>query len=455
MTEQRRRSCWFNKLNDVVVCVKQLVKQVCEATSKGEDVVCSTRLLLFIMNSTPLNTEDEPVKTVLFEREPGGVTYRIPALIYLERSRTYLAFAEKRASSRDQDAKVLVMRKGSLKEDGTVEWSPVQELNTARLPHHRSMNPCPVYEKKSQKLFLVFICVLGSTPECWQIRTGKNKTRLCCVTSNDDGRTWSPVRDLTDEAIGDELRNWATFGVGPGHGVQLENGRLVVPAYTYYISHRIWFTSIPWTVRSYALSVYSEDCGETWRVGRKLDQESCECEMAEIIDHAGGSHLYCNARRSGGHRCEAVSENSGTTFNKPHMALELVEPRSGCQGSVISFPPPKSVSKGEADRGSEGTAVSPAGTQTWLLFMHPTHTSKRLDMGVYLNRSPLNSSGWGKPKIIHRGPSGYSDLAYCGDTQRFSCLMECGTESELEHIAFASFTLSDVIQTGSEHKDTE
>ncbi|KAM9788944.1 sialidase-3-like [Neosynchiropus ocellatus] len=373
------------------------------------------------------NTKDEPAKTVVFESEPGGVTFRIPALIYLEHSKSFLAFAEKRDSPKDEDAKVLVMRKGLLNQDGTVEWSPIQELDTACLPEYRSMNPCPVYEKTSRKLFLVFICVLGKVTERWQIKTGENKTRLCCVTSNDDGRTWSPVRDLTDEAIGDEFHDWATFGVGPGHGVQLVNGRLVVPAYTYYILGRDCFTSRPRRVRSYALSVYSEDCGETWRVGRKLDQESCECEMAEIIDHAGGSHLYCNARRSGGHRCEAVSENSGTTFNKPHMALELVEPRFGCQGSVISFP-------------SDGTRE----TETWLLFMHPTHKCRRLDMGVYLNRSPLNSSGWGKPKIIHRGPSGYSDLAYCGDAQRFSCLMECGAESELEHIAFASFTLSDV-----------
>ncbi|XP_053703487.1 sialidase-4-like isoform X1 [Synchiropus splendidus] len=376
------------------------------------------------MGNTMGKAKDEPVKTVLFEREPGGVTYRIPALVYLQHSQTYLAFAEKRDSPDDKDAKVLVMRRGTLNEDGTVEWSPIQELSTARLPGHRSMNPCPVFEKTSRKLFLVFICVYGKVTEQWQIRTGENKTRLCCVTSSDVGQTWSPVRDLTDEAVGGELHNWATFGVGPGHGVQLENGRLVVPAYTYYILSRS--CSRPCKVRSYALSVYSEDCGETWRVGRKLDQESCECEMAEVIDQAGGGHLYCNARRSGGHRCEAVSENSGTSFSAQISPL-LLEPRSGCQGSVVSFP-------------SDGTTE----TQTWLLFMHPTHKCKRLDMGVYLNRSPLNPSGWDKPKIIHRGPSGYSDLAYCRDTNRFSCLMECGTRSELEHIAFASFTLSEV-----------
>lgn len=64
---------------------------------------------------------EEPVKTTLFEREPSGITYRIPALIYLRHCHTFLAFAEKRSSPCDQDAKILVMRRGALKDDGSVQ----------------------------------------------------------------------------------------------------------------------------------------------------------------------------------------------------------------------------------------------------------------------------------------------------------------------------------------------
>lgn len=64
---------------------------------------------------------EEPVKTTLFEKEPSGITYRIPALIYLRHSRTFLAFAEKRSSPVDQDAKILVMRRGTFKDDGSVQ----------------------------------------------------------------------------------------------------------------------------------------------------------------------------------------------------------------------------------------------------------------------------------------------------------------------------------------------
>lgn len=77
------------------------------------------------MGNTPSKSgsDEEPVKTTLFEREPSGITYRIPALIYLRHSRTFLAFAEKRSSPSDQDVKILVMRRGTLKDDGSVQVS--------------------------------------------------------------------------------------------------------------------------------------------------------------------------------------------------------------------------------------------------------------------------------------------------------------------------------------------
>lgn len=45
-------------------------------------------------------------------RQESGVTYRIPALLYVPPTATFLAFAEKRSSARDEDAKFLVLRRG-------------------------------------------------------------------------------------------------------------------------------------------------------------------------------------------------------------------------------------------------------------------------------------------------------------------------------------------------------
>lgn len=61
----------------------------------------------------------QPDKTTLFKQEQTGTTYRIPALIYLKESQTFLAFAEKRTSPSDSDAKIIVMRRGTQQNGST------------------------------------------------------------------------------------------------------------------------------------------------------------------------------------------------------------------------------------------------------------------------------------------------------------------------------------------------
>ncbi|XP_062867768.1 sialidase-3.1 [Trichomycterus rosablanca] len=330
------------------------------------------------------------------------------------------------------------MRRGT-RHNGTIQWSQAQELRTAclkgREKKNRTMNPCPVYETGTQTLFLFFICVLDGATEREQISSGRNKARLCYVTSKDCGQTWSDTTDLTESVIGQDIRNWATFAVGPGHGIQMKSGRLIIPAYVYYIHCRWFHFGRPLKVRSHALAFYSDDCGSTWHVGEKVITESCECEMAEIIDQERTSYLYCNARSTKGQRVEALSATSGEAFDRDHLEKKLVEPDHGCQGSVLSFTAPEQT---ENRSGSE--------TKSWLLYSHPTNKKKRKDLGVYLNRSPLRGVGWNEPWIIYHGPSGYSDLTQCEETQqRFACLMECGKKSEVEEIAFVEFSLNDVL----------
>lgn len=46
----------------------------------------------------------------------GANAYRIPALLYLRKQKTLLAFAEKRASKTDEHAELIVLRRGSYNE---------------------------------------------------------------------------------------------------------------------------------------------------------------------------------------------------------------------------------------------------------------------------------------------------------------------------------------------------
>uniref|UniRef100_A0A8B9QX09 exo-alpha-sialidase n=1 Tax=Anas platyrhynchos TaxID=8839 RepID=A0A8B9QX09_ANAPL len=366
-----------------------------------------------------------PPKETLFRQEAGGgVTYRIPALLHVPPA-TFLAFAEKRSSARDEDAEYLVLRRG-LRRGQEVEWGPVEELSGLVLPGRRTMNPCPVFEASSGVVFLFCICVERRVTERHQILAGRSAARLCCSTSRDRGRSWSALQDLTDEAIGADLPHWATFAVGPGHGVQLASGRLAVPAYAYYVHWRLCGVPLPCWTRPHSFIFYSDDSGRSWSKGSLLrGMETGECQVAEIGCGDQGTVLYCSARTPCRCRAVALSTDRGLRFGLPARCPALCEPLQGCQGSVVSF---------DAPDGAENT-------QHWLLYSHPTDRWHRRDLGIYVNTAPPDEAGWRHPWVLQEGPCGYSDLAACPKGV-FGCLFECGATSACEEIAFCLFALS-------------
>ncbi|XP_041825635.1 sialidase-4-like [Melanotaenia boesemani] len=375
----------------------------------------------------------EEQTTVFLTNEDKNEVYRIPALFFDRHNKVLLAFAEKRRTSNDATTEALVMKTGKFVKDETnhqtrIQWS--ESTNVVEKKHlggYRPMNPCPVYEKNSGKLFLFFICVEGTVSEAWQRFWGISKARLCYITTTDAGQTWTDLTDLSDKQP--EIKEWATFALGPGHGLQTQAGRLIVPAYGYGSCSRSCFCISCFCAVSRALCLHSDDKGATWQFGNMLEEKSVECQMAEVSDDKG-NRLYCNARSEGGYRVEAVSENSGEEFLTLPAAGKLVETGRGCQGSVVSFP-------------AQPEKANSAQVPQWLLYSHPTSQSKRVDLGVYLNRSPQDPHAWSKPWIINKGPSGYSDLAYI-DEGWFACLMERGEASEIEQIACNVFSYDQV-----------
>uniref|UniRef100_A0A4X2LUY6 Sialidase-4 n=2 Tax=Vombatus ursinus TaxID=29139 RepID=A0A4X2LUY6_VOMUR len=280
-----------------------------------------------------------PARTVLFEREKAGTTYRIPALLYIPKRATLLAFAEERLTPDDSHANVLVLRRGAFYRT-YVEWGDMRVVETASLEKHRSMNPCPVYDELTGTVFLFFIAVLGNTPESFQIMTGKNAARLCYVTSSDGGLTWGAVTDLTEQVIGSVIEDWATFALGPGHGIQLRSGRLLVPAYTYHIDCKECFGKICKTT-PHSFTFYSDDHGQSWQFGDFIPNlKTGECQLVSVYEEDGSNILYCNARSPLGCRVQALSMDDGAAFLPGQLVRKLVESNRGCHGSIVGFPAP-------------------------------------------------------------------------------------------------------------------
>uniref|UniRef100_A0A3Q2SWZ1 exo-alpha-sialidase n=1 Tax=Fundulus heteroclitus TaxID=8078 RepID=A0A3Q2SWZ1_FUNHE len=429
-----------------------------------------------------------PARSVLFHKEANGVTYRVPALLYLSRFRSFLAFCEERLSPSDSQAHLLVMRKGTFYRN-YVEWKDMCVLGTAALPGHRSMNPCPVYDEFTGMLFLFFIAVLGHTSESYQLVTGDNVTRLCYISSSDGGDTWSKPTDLTETVIGATIKDWATFALGPGHGIQLKSGRLLIPAYAYHIECRECFGQLCLTTPR-AFCFHSDTHGRSWRFGEAIPApESVECQMVSVDQDDGSNVLYCNARSPLGCRVQALSLDDGAAFQEGQLVQHLVEPRNGCHGSVVGFPAPLHLYKAlrghtslcrhwtsfmaytdcthlPNSQSSHNSTLSPNMppapdprpppdflTPTWVAYSHPTWTTARRDLGVFLSLFPRDPDSWRGPWVIYEGPSAYSDLAYLelppspGEPPAvaFACLFECGTKTAYDEISFSVFSLYELI----------
>lgn len=316
----------------------------------------------------------------------------------------------------------------------------------AKLLDHRTMNPCPVYDKHTRTVFLFFICVRRNCSEMRQIITGINAARICYVTSTDYGKSWNSLVDVTEDVLGRELENCATLAVGPGHGIQSPSGKLIVPAYLYYIHARVCGLPIPWKTKPHSFIFYSDDHGKRWHRGCTIWQrQTGECEVAYVPCSNGPDMLYCSARTNKHFRVEATSSDQAMGFDSSDLCRNLCEPPHGCQGSVVSYQPLE-IHQEADDLDGRGQSYFERHAKSWLLYSHPTSKHERVDLGIYLNRSPLKPTGWNQPWIINQGPSGYSDLAVCQGTHAFGCLFECGVDA-CEYINFRRFTAEELLKS--------
>ncbi|XP_043952554.1 sialidase-4-like isoform X1 [Gambusia affinis] len=380
------------------------------------------------MGKNNSKTDKQRINKHTIFKSKGGEVFRIPAIYYDENAKTLFAFAEKRTSTTDSDAVALVLSTGKLNIKKEVTWSKPKELMRKCTCGYRPMNPCVVYEKHTETLFLFFIYV--NETESWQLQHHQNKARLCYMTKKKNEEKWSEFTEVTN--LVPVFKNWSTFAIGPGHGIQTKAGRMIVPAYAYTGPENE--RPIP-----HAFCFYSDDYGRTWKCEEMLSETSTECQMTEIVDSSRrDSLIYCNARTYGGHRVQAKIDKSG--FRTLTTVTPLTELNKGCHGSVISFP----AQSGDANTSQE----------MWLLFSHPTSQKsdwERLDLGVYMSTSPVRSIEnfnlvWSQPWIINKGPSGYSDLTYIEDGW-FACLMERGENTYTEEIVCQVFSYNEILKS--------
>ncbi len=329
----------------------------------------------------------------VFRSGDGYKSYRIPALIATTKG-TLLAFCEGRSEENDTANIDLLLRRSK---DGGKTWLPRQTVWD--FGEDVAGNPAPVVDRKTGTIWLLMTSNPGTVPQKMIVDGSDRGTRTVWITrSDDDGATWAKPEEITRSV---KRAEWTWYATGPGNGIQLKSGRLVVPCDHY----------VRGTKAKHSHVIYSDDQGKTWQIGGVAGEGTNESAVAELAD---GS-LILNMRSYHGKRRRAVvrGTDGGLTWSELAFDGALIEPV--CQASLI-----------RAGKGSR------------LLFSNPA-SETRQNLTVRLSED--GGKTWPRSKVLHAGPAAYSNLAMLPGGA-VGCLYERGEKKAYEIIAFARFPLS-------------
>ncbi|HOW18702.1 MAG TPA: sialidase family protein, partial [Phycisphaerae bacterium] len=343
----------------------------------------------------------------------GYHTFRIPSLI-VTRGGTILAFCEGRRNSRSDTGDIDIVLKRST--DNGRTWGPMQLV--ADHGPDTIGNPCPVVDRETDTIWLLLTGNPGRDNEkAIKDRTASGTRTVWVSRSTDEGATWTTPVDITATT---KRADWTWYATGPGCGIQLASGRLVIPC-----DHNVEGTKM--TRRSHV--IYSDDHGATWQIGGVALEDVNECQVVERVDGSLMLNMRNYARGPGvsNRRAVAISRDGGLTWSALRYDTALIEPI--CQASFIRF------TGGPAPRNPERERRASAKNR--LLFANPAST-KREKFTVRISYD--EGETWPVAKELHAGPTAYSALAVLPD-MTIGCLYERGEKDPYEKLTFARFSV--------------
>ena len=208
--------------------------------------------------------------------------------------------------------------------------------------------------------------------------------------SEDDGVTWSEPRNTVSTL---RRHPWGRIGLGPGHGICLKSGRLIVPAWLWNPPADNQNPGFPTVVTT----VWSDDNGIGWQMGEIASGNRDETCIAELSD----GRVMLNSRQYPLPWCESkpprdeekscrtvtVSATGVDGWSETREDRALIDP--ACEGSLC--------------------AAEIEGMPRLLLFSNCASRTKRWNLTVRVSTD--DGKSWREPptELCHVG--WYSDLA--------------------------------------------
>lgn len=335
-------------------------------------------------------------KIPVFPAGMNGVTlYRIPGVVVTTHG-TVLAYCEARTNTRADWGEIEVHLRRST--DGGKSWQTPQRIahrgprieGNPRNPQAGQReqtvnNPVAIVDRASGEITLLY-CI--------------NYARCFSIRSADDGVTWSdPVEITTTFEPFRKRYDWKVIATGPGHGIQLRSGRMVVPIWLAYGKTGDHAPSAAGTI-------YSDDAGRTWQAGEiAVPNEGefgnpNETMLTELSD--GRVMLISRSVSKPNRKLVTIGPDGASDWEPSHFHDQLWEPI--CMASVIAHPAqPGTLLFSNPHR----LAIDKSGKEI------PAGRGKRENLTIKLSRD--DGRTWPQQRTLEAGPSAYSDLAVLPD----------------------------------------
>lgn len=327
--------------------------------------------------------------------QDGYALYHIPGLVVTEKG-TVLVCCEARKKGSDWDSIDILLRRST--DDGRT-FSPARRL--AHVAGPKTKNPAALKQKSVAADDVTYnnpVLIAGGDDVVHALFC-LEYLRVFYIRSIDDGMTWSTPREIT-EAF-DKFRtnyDWKVLATGPNHGIQLRNGRLIVPV---WLSTGVGNNSHHPSV---AATIYSDNDGQSWYAGDiavPCTEELIDPNETVGIELADGS-VMLNVRNESrrNRRLVTISPDGASRWSTPRFDDALLEPI--CMAGITRL------------------SLAATSDKNRILFCNPDNLDcarGKIVEGKSRDRKNLSiklsydeGQTWAFNKTVEAGPSAYSDI---------------------------------------------
>lgn len=333
--------------------------------------------------------------------EGGYEIFRIPGMVVTAKG-TLLAYCEARKSGSDWGRIDVMMRRSG---DGGETWSPMKKI--VEPPADAQLNPVAAKEGMTVEDNLTInnpVAIAdanGAVHFLYCIEYG----RCFYMRSDDDGLSFSEPIEITATFEAYRLEyDWRVLATGPNHGIQLKNGRLVVP---------VWLSTGEHGHRpSCITTIYSDDHGATWQAGDivinngDLAKNPSETLALQLAD----GRVMVNMRNEtpNRRRLVSISPDGATNWTTPAYDDALYEPT--CMAGLTRYSTDKNR----------------------ILFVNPDNQygdapaeKPNARQNLVVKMSYDEGETWPVAKVLDPGLAAYSDIVV-GPDKTIYCLYERG-----------------------------